>query len=88
MVSHCSEPASGSTVHPQTAVVTAQCPMQGVVRTSDIRVSERTPLMHIRQKFFGPIYNELAEDVRTVISIVVYYYHLDKFCLVGQYNYR
>lgn len=55
------------TSHPQTAVVTATCPGQGVVRTSDIRVSERTPLIQTRQKFFGPIYNELAEDVRYVV---------------------
>ena len=58
----------GDRSHPQTAVVTAECPGQGVVRTSDIRVSERTPLMQTRQKFFGPIYNELSEDVRELVT--------------------
>ena len=57
----CSKDIEGA--QPQTAVVTAHCPGQGVVRTSDVRVSERTPLMQIRQKFFGPIYNQLADDV-------------------------
>lgn len=51
---------------PQTAAVTVRCPGQGIVRTTDVRVSERTPLVQIRQKFFGPIYNELAEDVSCI----------------------
>ena len=37
--------------------------MQNVVRSSDIRVSERTPLNSLRLKPFGPIYNELAGEV-------------------------
>lgn len=65
MCSNYSEDPAGLGVgQPQTAVVTARYPGQGVVRTTDVRVSERTPLMQLRQKFFGPIYNELAEDVR------------------------
>lgn len=62
--------ASEDVVHPQTAVVTAQCPGHGIVRTSDVRVSQRTPLMQVRQKFFGPIYNELAEDVSACAVLV------------------
>ena len=52
--------------------MTVQCPGQGIVRTSDVRVSERTPLTQIRQKPFGPIYNELAEDVRIMYTVIVH----------------
>ena len=37
--------------------------LQEVVRTSDVRVSERTPLNQLRLKPYGPIYNELTGEV-------------------------
>ena len=37
--------------------------VQEIVRTSDIRVSERVPLNSLRLQPFGPIYNELTGEV-------------------------
>ena len=53
-------------VQPQTAVVTAECPGGGIVRTADVRVSMRTPLTHLRLKSFGPIYNLFSHNVRNI----------------------
>ena len=41
--------------------------VQEIVRTSDIRVSERVPLNSLRLKPFGPIYNELTGEVTMTI---------------------
>ncbi len=50
---------------PQTAVLTTQLKGVGVVRTTDVQVSERTPLNELRIKPYGPIYNQLTGEVLT-----------------------
>ena len=52
-----------SSTQPQPAVITTRINEREVVRTSDIRVSERTPLADLRLKPFDPIYNELTGEV-------------------------
>ena len=42
--------------------------LQEVVRTSDVRVSERTPLNQLRLKPSGPIYNELTGEVEILFK--------------------
>ncbi len=56
---------------PQPAVVTTRLEGVGVVRTADVRVSERTLLNDFRLKPFGPIYNQLTGEVWN--NIVVNY---------------
>jgi hypothetical protein len=48
---------------PQPAFITTRINNKEVVRTNDIRVSERTPLTELRLKPFSPIYNELSGEV-------------------------
>ena len=48
---------------PQPAFITTRINDKEVVRTNDIRVSERTPLTELRLKPFSPIYNELTGEV-------------------------
>ena len=43
--------------------------VQEVVRASDLRVSERTPLNQLRLKLSGPIYNELTGEVDPVSTL-------------------
>jgi len=54
--------------HPQPDVVSAEVPGKGPVRTAHVRVSNRVPLVELKLKPYGPIYNELDRDVsnRTV----------------------
>ncbi len=48
---------------PQPAFITTRINDKEVVRTNDIRVSERTPMTELRLKPFSPIYNELTGEV-------------------------
>ena len=48
---------------PQPTFITTRINDREVVRTNDIRVSERTPLAELRLKPFSPIYNELTGEV-------------------------
>ena len=48
---------------PQPVFITTRINEKEVVRTNDIRVSERTPLTELRLKPFSPIYNELTGEV-------------------------
>ena len=48
---------------PQPAVIATKMADNKVIRTTDVRVSERTPLTDLRLKSFGPIYNELTGEV-------------------------
>ncbi len=48
---------------PQPTVVTTRLEGVGVVRTTDVRISERTLLNDLRLKPFGPIYNQLTGEV-------------------------
>ena len=50
-------------MQPQPAFITTRVNDKEVVRTNDIRVSERTPLIELRLKSFEPIYNELTGEV-------------------------
>ena len=54
-------------IQPQPAVISTRINDRDVVRTTDIRVSERTPLSDLRLKPFDPIYNELTGEVHTCI---------------------
>ena len=54
-------------IHPQPAVLTTRINERDVVRTTDIRVSERTPLADLRLKEFDPIYNELTGEVHVYV---------------------
>ena len=57
-------------IEPQPAFITTRINEREVVRTNDIRVSERTPLTELRLKPFSPIYNELSgEVITTAINI-------------------
>ena len=49
---------------PQPVFITTRINEKEVVRTNDIRVSERTPLTELRLKPFSPIYNELTGEVK------------------------
>lgn len=51
------------THQPQPAVIATRIDDKKVVRTTDVRVSERTPLTDLRLESFGPIYNELTGEV-------------------------
>ena len=53
---------------PQPAFITTRINDKEVVRTNDIRVSERTPLTELRLKPFSPIYNELTGEVILYIT--------------------
>lgn len=48
---------------PQPAFITTRINDKEVVRTNDVRVSERTPMTELRLKPFSPIYNELTGEV-------------------------
>ncbi|XP_064390453.1 uncharacterized protein LOC135338299 isoform X2 [Halichondria panicea] len=48
---------------PQPAVVTTRLEGVGVVRTTDVRVSERTLLNDLKLKPYGPIYNQLTGEL-------------------------
>lgn len=51
---------------PQTAFLTTVLPDGGgPVRTTDVQVSERTPLNELRIQPYGPIYNQLTGEVAT-----------------------
>ncbi|XP_022100889.1 coiled-coil domain-containing protein 87-like isoform X2 [Acanthaster planci] len=49
--------------HPQPATVTTRMPNKSVVRTSDVRVSERVSLSSITLKLNTTVFNELNDDV-------------------------
>ena len=53
-------------IQSQPAFITTRINEREVVRTNDIRVSERTPLTELRLKPFSPIYNELSGEVITI----------------------
>lgn len=57
------EVEGGHVTQPQPAVIATKMADNKVVRTTDVRVSERTPLTDLRLKSFGPIYNELTGEV-------------------------
>ncbi len=63
---------SGPQLQPD--VVTAEIPGQGAVRTAHVRVSKRVPLVELRLKPYGPIYNELEPKVsnKNLISMCIY----------------
>lgn len=44
------------------------------MRTSDIRVSERTPLSQLKLTAFGPVYNELEKDVSPESEAIIFLY--------------
>ena len=50
--------------HPQPATVTNQLPNKMVVRTSDVRVSERVCLSEVTLKKNSTVYNDLIDEVR------------------------
>ena len=58
--------------HPQPAVISTRVNSKDVVRTSDIRVSDRTPLFSLRLKQFEPIYNELTGEVHVCVCVCMY----------------
>ena len=49
--------------HPQPATITKKLPNKSVVRTSDIRVSERVSLSSVTLKLNKTVFNELIDDV-------------------------
>ena len=57
------EVEAGHVTQPQPAVIATKMADNKVIRTTDVRVSERTPLTDLRLKSFGPIYNELTGEV-------------------------
>ena len=61
-------------IQPQPAVIATRINERDVVRTTDIRVSERTPLSDLRLKPFDPIYNELTGEVRAHIHYIIVCY--------------
>lgn len=61
-----------SVIQPQPAVIATRINNRDVVRTTDIRVSERTPLSDLRLKPFDPIYNELTGEVQSCIFTIMY----------------
>ena len=52
---------------PQPDVVSAEVPGKGLVRTAHVRVSNRVPLVELKLKPYGPIYNELDHDVSNIL---------------------
>ena len=60
---HSSEVSDISGPQPQPDVVLAEIPGRGPVKTAQVRVSKRVPLVELRLKPYGPIYNELDRDV-------------------------
>ncbi len=58
---------------PQPAVVTTRLEGVGVVRTTDVRVSERTLLNDLKLQPIGPIYNQLTGEVRMLLAVAVTY---------------
>ena len=68
---------------PQPAVIATRINEREVVRTTDIRVSERTPLADLRLKSFEPIYNELTGEVRYVHMYMYVYNVLIKYYYWG-----
>ncbi|XP_077988772.1 coiled-coil domain-containing protein 87-like isoform X2 [Glandiceps talaboti] len=49
--------------HPQPAIITKKMPNKSVVRTSDVRVSERVSLSSVTLDLYTTVYNELVGDV-------------------------
>ncbi|XP_070542680.1 coiled-coil domain-containing protein 87-like isoform X2 [Ptychodera flava] len=49
--------------HPQPATITKKMPNQSVVRTSDIRVSERVSLSSVTLDLYTTVFNELMGDI-------------------------
>jgi len=66
-----SEEGVSSSPIPQPATVTTTLPDGRVVRTSDLLVSQRTPMNEFRLKPFGPIYNQFTGDV-SLNSIIIH----------------
>lgn len=50
-------------VHPQPATVATKLPNKMVVRTSDIRVSERVCMTSVTLKKHAPVYNDLIDEI-------------------------
>ena len=69
--------------HPQPATVTNHLPNKMVVRTSDVRVSERVCLSEVTLKKNGTVYNDLNDEVKPRNAPSVYFlcYYVFVHCI-------